>query len=217
MKGGIRLSSLVLDEYSQLLVDGIKNKPGVMSSPIWLLANPNYSAARRHIWTPILEEIQDRVYRKLYARIDTENIYIKNVASDIGIVSNSRNCGTEERTKEILMFRKIVRECQPKIIITFGNITYEFVRRVFELRPENGPQYWSSTNLGNEFERSISDFDINRINVIPIHCRVMKSGKLFGDRNNSSWRDFENYFHDIGSKIADRIIENKDSLKIWIK
>jgi len=211
------LSSLVLDEYSQLLVEGIKNTAGVMSSPIWLLANPKYAAARHYIWTPILEEIQDKVYRTLHARIDTENIYIKNVASDIGIVSNSRNCGAEERTKEILIFRKIVRECQPKILITFGNITYEFVRRVLELRPENGPQYWSSTNLGNEFERSIVDFDINRINVIPIHCRVMKSGKLFGDRNHSSWRGIENYFHDIGSKIADRIIENKDSLKIWIE
>ncbi|MDR3665976.1 MAG: hypothetical protein P4L35_03925 [Ignavibacteriaceae bacterium] len=211
------MSSLVLEEYSQLLVDGIKNKPGVMSSPIWLLANPKYSAARRHIWTPILEEIQDKVYRKFQARIDSEKIYIKNVASDIGIVSNSRNCGVKERTKEILMFRKIVCECQPKIIITFGNITYEYVRRVFELRSEDGPQYWSSTNLGDEFERSIADFDINRINVIPIHCRVMKSGKLFEDPNYYCGSEMENYFHDIGSKIADRIIENKDSLKIWIE
>lgn len=212
------MASLVLNKYSPSFAEQIKiESGGDMSSPIWLLVNPKYPAIRHYIWTPILEEIQDRVYRKLRARIDTKNIFIKSVASNIGIISNTINCGAEERKKEIAIFRERIRECQPKILITLGAITYEFVKRVFELSLEKEPQYWSSTNLGNEFEQSIANFDINQTNMIPLVSRVMKSGKLFEDGNYSNWKEIESYFHYVGLKIADKIIENKDSLKIWIE
>ncbi|SPF37152.1 conserved hypothetical protein [Candidatus Desulfosporosinus infrequens] len=210
------MSSLVLDQYAPLLVDKIKQESGDMAFPIWLLVNPRYPAIHHHIWTPILEQIQDRVYRKLHARIDTKKIFIKNVASQIGLVSNTTNSSAEERAKEIVVFRESVSECQPKILITFGTITYEFVRRVFECRHEIGPQYWSTTNLGDEFERSIANFNITQTNRIPLLSRVKKSGQSIEDRNYFSWEDNENYFRETGRKIADRIIENKDSLKIWI-
>lgn len=209
------MSSLVLNKYSPL-VDRMKQESGDRSSPIWLLVNPKFPAARHDIWAPILDEIQDKVYRKLHTRIDTGNIFIKNAVSDIGIVPNTANWWAAEVAKEIVTLRESVLEHQPKILITFGTITYEFVRRVFDIRPEKGPKYWSTTNLGNEFERSIANFDINQTNMIPLLRRVMKSGKLIEDRNYSSWEDSENYFRDVGTKIADRIIENKDNLKIWI-
>ncbi|HEY8908825.1 MAG TPA: hypothetical protein VIM51_00870 [Desulfosporosinus sp.] len=209
------MSSLVLNNYSPL-VDRRKKESGDKSFPIWLLVNPNYPAIRHNIWTPILEEIQDKVYRKLHTRIDTDNILIKNAVSDIGEVPNSLNYGAKEVAKEIVTLRESVLKLQPKIIITFGTITYEFVRRVFELRHEKGPKYWSTTNLGDEFERSIANFDINQTNRIPLLSRVMKSGKFIEERNYSCWRDSGNYFRDVGTKIADKIIENKDSLNIWI-
>lgn len=210
------MSSLALNKYSPL-VDSMKQESGDRSYPIWLLVNPKYPDARLDIWAPILDEIQDKVYRKLHKRIDTENIFIKNAVSDIGIVSNTASWSAAEVAKEIVMLRESVLEHQPKIVITFGTITYELVKRVFEIRPEKGHKYWSTTNLGDEFERSIANFDINHTNRIPLLRRVMKSGKFIEDTNYSSWEDRENYFRDVGTKIADRIIENKDSLKIWIE
>ncbi len=207
--------SSALNKYSPI-VDRKKKDSGDGSYPIWLLVNPKYPAVRHDIWTPILNEIQDKVYRKLHARIDTEKIIFKNAVSDIGIVPNTSNSFAAEVAKEIVMLRESVLEHQPKILITFGIITHEFVRRVFEIRPEKGPKYWSTTNLGDEFERSIANFDINQTNRIPLLRRVMKSGKFMEDRNCFSWEDCENYFRDVGTKIADRIIENKDSLNIWI-
>jgi hypothetical protein len=195
----------------------MKKEFGDRAYPIWLLVNPKYPAVRHDIWTPILDEIQDKVYRKLHTRIDTEKIYIKNAVSDIGIVRNTANWWAAEVAKEIVTLKESVLEHQPKIIITFGTITYELVRRVFEIRPVNGPKYWSTTNLGDEFERSISNFDINQTNRIPLLRRVMKSGRFIEDHNYFSWEDNENYFRDVGTKIADKIIENKDSLKIWIE
>jgi len=202
------LSSLVLNNYSTF-VDRMKKESGDRSCPIWLLVNPKYPADIYDIWALIMYEIQDKVYRKLHARIDSRNIFIKNAVSDIGRVPNTSI--EAEVAKEIVMLRESVLEHQPKLLITFGTITNEFVRRVFDIRPENGPKYWSTSNLGDEFERSIANFDITRTNWIPLIRRVTKSGK-----NIKDWEDSENYYHDVATKIADRIIENKDSLKIWI-
>ena len=202
------MSSLVLNNYS-MFDHPMKKESGNISCPIWLLVNPKNPADIYDIWAQIMYEIQDRVYRKLHARIDSRNIYIKNAVSDIGRVSNTAI--EVEVAKEIVMLREDILQHQPKLLITFGTITNEFVRRVFDIRPENGPKYWSTSNLGDEFERSIANFDITRTNWIPLIRRVTKSGK-----NIKDWEDSENYYHDVATKIADRIIENKDSLKIWI-
>jgi len=195
----------------------MKNESEDRSYPIWLLVNPKYPAVRQDIWTPILDEIQDKVYRKLHTRINTENVFIKNAVSDIGIVPNTLNWWAAEVVKEIGMFRESVLEYKPKILITIGAFPYEFVRRVFEIKPEKGPKHWSTANLGDEFDRSIANFDINQTNRIPLLRRIITSGKFNEYRNYFSLKESENYFRDVGTKIANRIIENKDSLKIWIE
>ena len=202
------MSSLVLNN-NLTFVDRMKKESGDRSYPIWLLVNPKYPADIYDIWAPIMYEIQDKVYRKLHARINSRNIFIKNAVSDIGRFPNTSI--EAEVAKEIVMLRKSILEHQPKLIITIGTITNEFVRSVLDIRPENGPKYWRASNLGDEFERSIANFDITRTNWIPLIRRVTKSGK-----NITDWEDNENYYYDVATKIADRIIENKDSLKIWI-
>ncbi|EGW37537.1 hypothetical protein [Desulfosporosinus sp. OT] len=208
------MSNLALDKYS-ISTDSIMKESGDKSYPIWLLVNPNHFAMFQVIWAPILDEIQDKVYRKLRTRIETENIFIKSTVSDIGIAHKTSNCQAAEVTKEIELLQEIVLEHQPKILITFGAITYELVRRAFEIKSQEGPMYWNSTNLEHEFERSIANFDINQTNRIPIPFlrQIMKSGRVIEDRNYSSWEDSEIYFRYVGTKIADRIIENKDSFK----
>lgn len=211
------MSNLALNEYYSTFVDKMKIESGDRSNPIWLVVNPKYPAVRYHIWAPILDAIQDRVFRKLRARIDTRNIFIINAVSDIGILPNSLNCREAEAAKEIVILKESVLEYQPKLLITFGMITYEFVKRVLEIRPEKGSKYWNTTNLGEEFERSIANFDITQTNRIPLLHRVMKNDKFILDRNDFSREDSENYFREVGVKIADRIIENKDNLRIWIE
>ncbi|TGE33455.1 hypothetical protein [Desulfosporosinus sp. Sb-LF] len=192
---------------------------GERTYPIWLLVNPKHPAVRHFVWTPVLSEIQDKVYRKLNKRIDTTNIFIRNAVSDSSIVPNTQNWWGAEVTKEIQLFREIALEHKPKILISFGAFPYEFVRRVYEIKPEKGPKAWGNSNLGDEFGRSIENFDINKTNRIPLLRRVIESGKFIDDHDNNYQTngENENYFHYVGSKIADKIIENKDSLNIWIR
>lgn len=208
------MASLLLNSYSPL-VDTIKTESGDRSFPIWLLVNPKYPSARPDIWIPILEMIQDKVYRKLHTIIDIEKFFIKYIVSDIGVVSHNSKWYSTEIDNDIIDLKESILEYNPKLLITFGTVAYELVNRICEIRSEKGPRYWSSANLRSEFEQSIANFDITRPNRIPLPCRVMTRHKSMEDYN-SYLENCENYFRDVGTKIADRLIENKDSLKIWI-
>lgn len=205
------MSSMLLNSNS-IYVERMKKESGDRECPIWLIVNPKYPNDIYNIWTPILYEIQDLVYRKLQARINRENIFIIQAVSDVGRVSNSSNYWIGETAKEIVTLRENILKYQPRLLITFGSITNEFVRRIFApARPENGPKYWNTSNLEDEFERSITNFDITRTNWIPLLRPVSKNGRVMKD-----WEDSENYYQEVATKLAERIIENKDKLKIWI-
>lgn len=70
--------------------------------------------------------------------------------------------------------------------------------------------------LGNEFERAIENFDISKTNRIPLLRRVFPSGRFNEDETNYRRVNENNYFHFVGTKIAERLIEHKDCLDIWI-
>ena len=207
------MSGLARDKFIPL----VDRDSGDWTYPIWLLVNPKYPAVVNDIWRHVLDEIQDKVYREIHSRIDTTNIYIRSVVSDCGIVPNTLNWWGNEVASEIKMFREILLEYNPKILISFGAFPFEFVRRVFEIKPEKGPKYWSASILRNEFETSIKNFDVNQTNMIPLLRRVIASDKFIETHNYFSGNDSGQYFHYVGKKISERIIQNKESLNIWMK
>ncbi len=205
------MSSLTLNNYIAQ-VENMKREWGDRAYPIWLLVNPKHPSVRHNIWIPILAEVQDRVYREIHTRVDTTNLYIRNVVSDCRMVPNTLNWWGAEVATEIELFRELILEYKPKLLISFGAFPYEFMRRVYEIKPEKGPKYWCNSFLDNEFGNAIENFDINNTNMVPLLRRVMSGGKFIEDHNCFC----ENYFHNIGTKIAEKLIENKDSLNIWI-
>ncbi|MDR3587117.1 MAG: hypothetical protein P4L59_17660 [Desulfosporosinus sp.] len=218
------MSGLTLDrEISVVEKTMTKRETGEKTYPIWLLFNPKHPAVRHYIWTPVLAEIQDKVYRELHTRIDTTNIYVRNVVSNSGIVPNTLNWWGTEVSQEIETLKEIVQEHQPKLLISFGAFPFEFVRRVYEIKPEKGPKAWGTSNLGDEFGRAMDTFDIGTTNRIPLLRRMIDSNKFMEDDNrfrrdgeDDNFEDVDNYFHFVGTKIAEKLIENKDALDIWI-
>jgi len=213
VKGGNSLSGFARDKYIPL----VDRDLGDRHYPMWLLINPKYPAVVNDIWGHVLDEIQDKVYRELHARIDTTNLYIRSVVSDCGIVPNTLNWWGNEVATEIKLFREIILEHQPKMLISFGAFPYEFVRRVFEIKPEKGPKYWGASILKDEFERSLKNFDVIQTNMIPLLRRVISGDKSIDAYDYFSSNDSHRYYQDVGTKIAEKIIQNKDSLDIWMK
>ena len=210
------MSCLTLNK-TYLEGENMKRELGIRTYPIWLLINPKYPAVRHDIWRPVLDEVQERVFRELQTRIDTSNIYIRSAVSDGGVVPNTLNWWGKEVAKEIEFYREIINEHKPKMLISFGAFPFEFARRVFEVKPEKGPKAWSASNLKDEFKNSMEIFDINQTNRIPLLRRVIATDKFIETRNFLSHTERETYFQHVGAKIAEKIIENKDTLDIWIK
>ncbi|TGE35070.1 hypothetical protein E4K67_27115 [Desulfosporosinus fructosivorans] len=208
------MSGFARDKYIPL----VNRDLGDRNYPIWLLINPKYPDVVSDIWRHVLDEIQDKVYREIHARIDTSNIYIRSVVSDCGIVPNTLNWWGNEVATEIKSLREIILEYNPKMLISFGAFPYEFVRRVFESKPEKGPKYWGASILKDEFERSLKKFDVIQTNMIPLLRRVITSDKLIKSDDSFSGSDRQQqYFQDVGTKIAEKVIQNRASLDIWMK
>jgi len=201
------------DKYIPL----VNRDSGNKTYPIWLLINPKYPTVINNIWRHVLDEIQDKVYREIHSRIDTTDIYVRSVVCDCGIVPNTLNWWGSEVTSEIKLFRELLLEYNPKILVTFGGFPYEFVRRVFESKPQKGPKYWSIDIIRDEFKNSIINFEVNKTNVIPLLRKVNSSNQLIEASNSYSRNETERYFHFVGTKISEMLIKNKDSLTIWMK
>ena len=193
----------------------MKRESGERSFPIWVLFSPKHPINHDN-WTPVLDEIQDKVYREMNNRIETTNIYFRNTVSDSRIIPNTLNWWGPEVAREIETFREIVLEYKPKFVFSIGAFTFEFLRRVYDIKPEKGPKAWSTSALGEEFERSIENFDIYSTNIIPLLHRVGASANFIDTHNYFCRKDGENYYRYVGAKLAEKIIENKDRLNIWI-
>ena len=189
---------------------------GELTCPIWLLVDPKYPEVRHKIWTPVLSEIQEKVYLLLHKRIDTAKIYTRYTVKDKKLIPNTLNWWSKEVVEEIGIFRELVIKYHPKVLISFGAFTFEFTRRVYDIKPEKGPIYWENAILGEEFLRAIQEFDITKTNRIPLLRRLVSETKFIEGSNFNQNCDCQNYYKYVGAKIADKIIENKDSFNIWI-
>ncbi len=207
------MSALARNIYIPL----VEQESGHKTFPIWLLTNPKYPDVINDIWRSVLDEIQDKVYREIQARIDTTNIYIRSVVGDCGIVPNTLNWWGKEVVDEIRVFRQILLEHNPKMLISFGAFPYEFLRRVSDMKPDKGPKYWRSSILRDEFDRSVENFNVNQSNRMPLLRRVIESDKYQETRDDFRPTDKDQYFKHVGSKLSSLIIQNVDHFNIWIK
>lgn len=197
---------IVLSEFSILSSHLISSgKSDELASPIWLLFNPKHPIVREYIWKLVLAEIQETLYIELQARMDTSKLCIRNAVNNIRIVPDTLHWWNTELSAEMALYRELVQTYQPKIIISFGSFPFEFVRRVFKMKPEKGPKFWGVAKLGEEFRKSINEFDVTKTNIIPLLRRMTECEKFIGDHSS------EDYYHYVGTTIAKKIIENKAS------
>ena len=75
---------------------------------------------------------------------------------------------------------------------------------------------WGAENLGDEFRKRISQLDVRETTIIPLlhvsiaRGRYIRSHDLFTNEKGC------NYFKFVGRTIAQKLLENRDKLNIWI-
>lgn len=204
---------------------------GSQDCAIWLLgdSNPkNWADAletpldsrhptRHNIWTPILDVIQDKVYRQARQRVDTSSLYIRNAIEDpVNKPKGTESAWSSKVLGELQEFRSLVTQFHPIFVFCFGAFSYEYGRRSIGDEPEYAHNHWNTRRLGKEFRHRIEHFDPNGTNIFPLLHATIARGKFIESHKYFCDQEGANYFEFAGSRIADLFLIHKGNLRIWI-
>ncbi len=200
--------------------------------PIWLLGDsnpPQWEASlqtpldprhpvRHNIWTPVLDVIQDRVYRQTRGRLDTSSIYIRNAVADLAIKPKGSSAEwPQAATAEVRALGTLLERHRPALLLCFGAFSFEFARRALRQLPARNYAHWGARSLGQEFRRRIDAFGSGAVNALPLLHRTIAGGKFRESHDYFCDLPGANYFEHVGLAIADTLIKYKDQLPIWLQ
>ncbi len=210
----------------------MKSEVGNKNFPIWLLGDSNPKnwqdilvspldsrhPARHSIWTPVLDVIQDNVFRKNQSRVETSSIYIRNaIENPVNKPLNNNPNWSSGLEQVIEEFRQLLYQHRPIIVFCFGAFSFEFIRRALNQNPQYPFGYWGAKNLGAEFRQRIDRFDPNTINALPLLHTSISRGRFIESHNYFTQLEGGNYFEFVGNQIADKLLAYNQRLKIWIE
>lgn len=172
---------------------------------------------RHNIITSVFDIIQEYVYLNGRLRVDSRKIYIRNAVEDAFIKPKSNDLKWSDKTnQEIRLFQFELYNYSPKFLLTFGAFSFEFARRC-QNETEKAYNYWTTKQLGNEFFNRTVNFDLSKINIIPLLHRSIAGGKFLVSHNSFCNKQNANYFEEIGLTIGLIFYNNFKSLNIWCK
>jgi hypothetical protein len=165
----------------------------------------------------ILDVIQDRLYRRARLRLDTSVLYIRNAIED----PNDKPRGSQGEWPTPVLdklgeFRTLTQNHKPTLVFCFGAFSYEFARRALGEQPAFGYSRWGARRLGQDFRRRAAVFDPGQTNLFPLLHVTIARGKFIQSHNFFCDQEGANYFEFVGGQIADILLKNKDSLRVWI-
>jgi hypothetical protein len=209
----------------------MRKEVGSKISEIWLLGDSNPKnwqdvletpfdprhPAVHSIWTPVLDEIQDRVFRACRRRIDTSSIYMRNAVEDPTDKPKPQSIEWQAGVEaEVQAFRKILFEHCPRMLFSFGAFSFEFARRALQ-EPSQNYSHWGTKRLGQEFRWRIAAFDMGTVNLLPLLHVSIARGRFIKGHEYFCEQEGANYFEFVGKEIADRLIAQQDELQVWIE
>jgi hypothetical protein len=205
---------------------------GEPASRIWLLGDSNPKnwedklaspldprhPARHNIWTSVMDEVQDMLYRQRRLRVDTHAMYIRNAIQAVTDKPLSGSIKWDDTALNALKaFRAQLQTYHPPIVFSFGRFAYEFARRALEPNSAKPYGHWGARGLGKEFKRGIHEFDPQTINLLPLLHVSISRGRFLESHQYFCDLDEANYFEYVGGQIATILLEHQSELPIWIE
>ena len=208
----------------------MEREAGCRNSPTWLIGDSppkNWAddlsvpfdsrhPARHNVWTPIVDGIQERVYRDRRRRFDDSRLYVRNAVPDYTCKEAVRGrnwYGLEDETEA---FGKLLNKHAPPIVFTFGAFVFEFVRRSRGCDEERAYSYWSTKRLGEQFRLSLKRFDPDKVNVIPLLHVSIARGKFLVSHKYFTCAEDGNYFDYVADEVSALLMEKMSKRDIWV-
>jgi hypothetical protein len=192
----------------------MRREVGDPESEIWLLGDSNPKRwqsvlqtpfdprhpARHSIWTPVVDVVQDRVFRDCRNRADLSRLYIRNAIEDAGEKPRSNEVSwTPALNREIRGLADMILEYHPKFLFSFGAFSFEFTRRVLGEEPVRSHSYWGAKRLGCRFRERIRQFDPEATNLLPLLHVSIARGKFIQSHEYFCDQEGANYFEFVGN------------------
>ena len=176
--------------------------------------------ARHSIWTSVLNYVQETLYTHDRRRFATDTLYIINAVKNPDDKPKATDVdwpdGLQKKTHSL---RDRLLNFKPKIIITFGAFSFEFVRRACDNEFAVPFGKWSSKRLGEEFKKRVELYEPSRINILPLlHVSISRGRFLESHRDfvGEGGKEPANYFEFVGTKLASLFLKEAEKLPIWI-
>ena len=210
---------------------GMLKETGSRESSIWLLGDSNpvhwYQVlatpfdprhpARHNIWTPVMEVVQDELYRQARLRVDTSKLFIRNAIEDpVNKPAGTASAWSVHVLGDVQDFHGMLTRYKPIFVFSFGAFAYEFARRALSETPEYAHAYWGARRLGADFRERVAKFSPDMPNVFPLLHATIARGKFIESHNYFCDDNGANYFEYVGRQVASLFLANRERLNIWI-
>ena len=195
-----------------------------MDFPIWLIGDSSPARweadlddpldsrhpARHNIWTPILDGMQSHLYSSIRARLDTDDLYIRNAVHYAREKPGGQLIEWSSRLEEeIRELGRLLVAHSPMLVLSFGAFAFEFARRSRDEIPKRAFGYWSTERLGRQFRQRMEEFTTDEINLVPLlHVSIARRYFLESHRKFTQVEG-GNYFEHVAQEIAECLCRNE--------
>lgn len=208
----------------------MKKSSGIESFPIWLVGDSppakwedkldvpfdSRHPTRHSIWTPIENIIQRELFASSKLRLRSEDIYIINAVDN---ADDKRESVAEwKNLKERMSFlQNKISSNRPKFILTFGQFSFEFMRRVLCRKERHSLKTWTCEKLGEQFRNAVDRYPVDEPVLVPLlHATIARGKYLEAHSKYCSFSDPNpNYFEYVGRSLAKQIERKFSNEDIW--
>ena len=208
----------------------MKNCSGDISFPIWLVADSEPKNWQRHldspldprhparhsIWTPVLDYMQDYLYRNGKRRFNTENLYVRNAVKNPSDRPKPTDLYWSQKLETEVGKLQSLLDAKPRVVLTFGAFAFEFLRRASKESPEKYGD-WGTEELGKQFVKRTDNYTKLQVNIIPLLHVSISRGKFLKSHKYFVGKEKGNYFEFVGEKLAELFLKELITELIWVK
>ena len=148
--------------------------------------------------------------------MDDSQLYVRNAVHDPK--DRPRHNAIEwdfKPLEEANEFGKLLRKYEPPLVFTFGAFAFEFARRTLAREPKS-LSHWNTEKLGEEFRRSVIEFNPLEVNVFPLLHVSIARGHFLKSHQNFTGENNGNYFDLVAREIGTLLLKYKNTLNVWV-
>ena len=204
---------------------------GCRNSPIWLIGDsppdrwkdclsvpldPRHPA-RHSIWTPIIDGIQERAFRRDRLRLDTCRIHVRNAVLDRSHKAMAKGRDWSGLDRQIEELGRLLNKYRPRLVLTFGAFSYEFTKRSLKRGEDRAYSHWDTKRLGEEFRSGVETYSASDITLLPLLHASIARGKFLVSHRYFTQDHGGNYFDYVAEAVAGLLLCHRDDLsQLWV-